>query len=303
MGNVAAGPMLSFTTATDYFEPISIPSFEHLGTASSLAEEICQFPGPDFTADPSTPESWSRPIKSRAVSNSHVTDTILGSFPLTSSSAGRPFHQLPTPTSHPATTTGSILENSPKELTQIRPPSSSLNSMPLRVTSPTTPRQEPCLCLQHVAFLVHELEMGQADSLDGQLVSHREAVEYGRDMMTCGSCSLRPENLMVFTFLSDRLLQLAETITDRMVTGSQQPGREDRFTVAFGELEIDSGPEWELLVANMVVLQLDSLIQVMDQLKENAVKVRAEIVSTKATETGRKLQKLIEKIVSSHKRY
>jgi hypothetical protein len=65
-----------------------------------------------------------------------------------------------------------------------------------------------CLCLQHVAFLVHELESTQAKHLDAGLCMHKEAVSFAESMLQCPRCSRRPENLTLLTFLSERLLRL-----------------------------------------------------------------------------------------------
>ncbi len=73
-------------------------------------------------------------------------------------------------------------------------------------------QDRPCLCLQHVAFLVHELESTTTTHLDAGLSMHKEAINFGESMLLCAQCSRRPENLTLLTFLSERLLRLGERV-------------------------------------------------------------------------------------------
>ncbi|KAK3301902.1 uncharacterized protein B0T15DRAFT_544955 [Chaetomium strumarium] len=123
---------------------------------------------------------------------------------------------LPTPSSHDMT------DNTHNRSSRLPPP-------PLVPTSPTpAKRTQPldddaavaaggrdrlvCLCLQHVTFLVHELESAPTSCLDAGLALHKEAVGYGEGMLLCLQCSRRPENLTLLTFLAERLLRLGESI-------------------------------------------------------------------------------------------
>jgi hypothetical protein len=160
----------------------------------------------------------------------------------------------------------------------------------IKSASSSTSLLEQCSCLQHIAFLVHDLETTKVESLDGKLGSHKEAVDYGRTMLMCSSCSRRPENLLSLTFLSDRLLKLSETVVEKLANCDERP------PIVFGELEIDSAPEWELLVSSLVMQHLSALHQLMGQFKRNAETVRADVVYQKATETEKRTGDLIEKL-------
>ncbi|KAK8107111.1 uncharacterized protein PG998_009124 [Apiospora kogelbergensis] len=274
-----------------------VPSFDLRGVSSSFTDAICLYSESLAAAGgPAPSDGWADIMNTGTLSKCDAIDTILRSLPSTScsASASHPLAQPAPPISPPA----SILNGAnSKALPQ--------SAGSVATSNPTTSiaiHQEPCLCLQHVAYLVHELEMGNAESLDEQLVSYKEAVDYGQTMMRCGTCSRRPEYLMFFTFLSDRLLQLAETVTERITT-QQGSSSEAHLPVAFGGLEIDSGPEWVLLVSMMVVLQLGALQQLIGQLKASTLEARAEVVHAKAAKTEKKLEELIERITSKFKRY
>ena len=73
-------------------------------------------------------------------------------------------------------------------------------------------QDRPCLCLQHVAFLVHELESTTTTHLDAGISMHKEAFRFGESMLLCIRCSRRPENLTLLTFLLERLLRLEERV-------------------------------------------------------------------------------------------
>ncbi|KAF2973288.1 hypothetical protein GQX73_g403 [Xylaria multiplex] len=168
----------------------------------------------------------------------------------------------------PASTTLARDRAKPRAASSTSRTSSSSSSPPLPL--------EPCSCLQHVAFLVHELETARTESLDGQLASHKEAVDYGQAML--------------------QLLQLSETLVGRLVQQQQQQqqqqgggggvgvGSGDRPAIVFGELEISSTPEWELLVSSLTAVYLGSLHRLMGQLKKSAEGVSAEMTIIKALE-------------------
>lgn len=288
-------PMPGFTMENMGSSPIS--SFDQLGVNSSFTDALCLYPEALSAAGEPTPrEGWADVMNTDMLSKSDAINAILASLPFISSSASayQPLAQPAPPISPPAS---DLNGGNPKALPQ---PAGSLVTSNPAISAAT--RQESCLCLQHVAFLVHELEMGNAESLDEQLVSYKEAVDYGQTMMVCENCSRRPEYLMFFTFLSDRLLQLAETVTERITTQQGSSSSESHLPVAFGGLEVVSGPEWELLVSMMVVLQLGALQQVLGQLKASTLAARAEVVHAKATKTDQKLDELIQRITSKYKR-
>lgn len=164
-------------------------------------------------------------------------------------------------------------------------------------TSDSSSTQESCSCLQHVVFIVHELETAKLDSVDGQMASHKEAMDYGQAMMVCGLCSRRPENLMMLTFLSEGLLQLSEAVLRRLTQGEG----EERLAIMFGEFEIDSAPEWELLVSSLAVMQVGALRCLLSRLKKSAETVQADVVYKKVVTTERLTGELMERLRSKIK--
>jgi hypothetical protein len=100
----------------------------------------------------------------------------------------------------------------------------------------------PCECLQHLIFLIHELDTADqqsrapfeahnraqaegtaqhdtdlpspSDSLDAALASHKEAIRYGESMLQCLHCTKRPENLTILTIHADLLFTLGERIVN-----------------------------------------------------------------------------------------
>lgn len=170
--------------------------------------------------------------------------------------------------------------------------STGLLTTPMSISSVT----ESCSCLQHVVFLVHELETAKSDSVDGQMASHKEAIDYGQAMMKCKLCSRRPENLMMLTFLSERLLQLGEAVTRRL---GQAAAGEEKLAFLFGELEIDTAPEWEILLSSLVAVQLREFQQLLCQLKKGATTVGAEGVLNKVVDVERVSRDLMGRLRSN----
>jgi hypothetical protein len=169
------------------------------------------------------------------------------------------------------------------------PPTSSSSS---RNSSAVASVAKSCSCLQHVVFLVHELETAKTASVDGQMASHKEAVEYGQAMVVCEMCSRRPENLMILTFLSDRLLQLSSAMLRRLA----QSDGEERPAFLFGELEIDSAPEWNVLVSGLAALQLGALRRLLAQLRKRAETARADMVCKKVVDTERLTGEVMDRL-------
>ena len=60
---------------------------------------------------------------------------------------------------------------------------------------------------------------------------------------------------MMLTLLSERLLHLGEAVTRRL----GQAASEEKLAFLFGELEIDTAPEWEILLSSLVAVQLREL--------------------------------------------
>jgi hypothetical protein len=198
-------------------------------------------------------------------------------------------HQLPLETTSPRNT--GLKRMGPEVLPT---PTSSTSSQNVSAAASI---QESCSCLQHIVFLVHELETAKMDSLDGQMASHKEAMGYGQAMIVCELCSQKPENLMMLTFLSERLLQLSEGVHRRLA----QPKGEKRLAFMFGELTIDSAPEWDLLVSNLAALQLGALGRLLGQLRQSAKTMRADVVYKKIVVTEKLTGELMERLRSTVK--
>lgn len=66
--------------------------------------------------------------------------------------------------------------------------------------------------------------------------------------------------------------------------------------MVFGEYEVDSPQEWELLVCNLMALQLGALKRLMTRLKASAEAVRCESVYMKAVEAENRVAQLVERL-------
>ncbi|KAI0532404.1 hypothetical protein GGR58DRAFT_180921 [Xylaria digitata] len=301
---------------TNDTEPSPAAQLDQLGgTSSATAAGLSHGSEALSIGDVATPiEHWlnnfkntnaTTPPQSQSQSDAAVTASLFGSWP-----------PNPSPTQPLAATTPCVtkpkrhslkLLASPASTTLARDRAKSRAASSTGLTSSSSSSSpplplEPCSCLQHVAFLVHELETARTESLDGQLASHKEAVDYGQAMLQCGACLRRPENLMFLTFLTDRLLQLSETLVGRLVQQQQQQGGGgDRPAIVFGELEISSTPEWELLVSSLTAVYLGSLHRLMGQLKKSAEGVNAEMVCGKATETEKRVGQLIKMLCYTYR--
>lgn len=138
--------------------------------------------------------------------------------------------------------------------------------------------------------------MVKIESVDRQMASHKEAMDYGQAMIVCGLCSRRPENLMMLTFLAERLLQLSEAVLRRLAQGDGDGDDEERPAFVFGELELGSAPEWGVLVGSLTVLHLGSLRRLMCQLRKRAESVRANTIHKKKIETERLTGELMDRV-------
>ena len=180
-------------------------------------------------------------------------------------------------------------------------------------TAPSAP-QEPCQCLQTVVFLIDELESVQdiaAAQLDAGLASHREALRCGEAMMLCGHCTSRPENMTILTFLTDRLAGLCERIVGGYFellrgpsTAAATPNSRRLNPAAgssgvfFGDYEVDSASEWELLVRNLIVLQLRALSVLMGRVKEVSGLMQCDMPWRKAAGTEKRIAMLLDRLNS-----
>lgn len=99
---------------------------------------------------------------------------------------------------------------------------------------------------------------------------------------------------MMLTFLAERLLQLSEAVVRRCA----HPGSvgQERVPFSFGEMEIDSAPEWDMLVLSLAVVQLGALMRLLGHAKTSAEAVRAETVCKKVVESEKLAGELMERL-------
>ncbi|KAK3680873.1 hypothetical protein B0T22DRAFT_540488 [Podospora appendiculata] len=174
--------------------------------------------------------------------------------------------------------------------------------------------------------------------LDAGLASHKEALRYGEAMLLCAHCTARPESMTILTFLTDRLAGLCERIVEGYLdlllppASHHQPhenkyqvhhqqgtrslnhhhrhattdtgmlhsqGQGVRWGVYFGDYEVDSPGEWELLVRNLIVLQLRALAGLLGRVKEVAGMMRVphcDMLWRKAAGTDKRVGALLGRL-------
>ncbi|KAI3324789.1 hypothetical protein HD806DRAFT_543399 [Xylariaceae sp. AK1471] len=84
---------------------------------------------------------------------------------------------------------------------------------------PHSQTREPCQCVQLVTFILEELDCGSVDTnsmeLGPWLLRHKEALRYGKALLSCPLCHTKPEHIAVLTFLTDRLIAISEGVRQR----------------------------------------------------------------------------------------
>ncbi|KAI0483449.1 hypothetical protein F4859DRAFT_528852 [Xylaria cf. heliscus] len=147
-----------------------------------------------------------------------------------------------------------------------------------RVTSTATQKIEgsipECVCQQRIIFLIDELESlitddsnAQVGNVDAALASHKETVRYGESMLSCQRCLVHVENMTLLTILAERLVKLCEGMVSAYLDGMQTWDGPSKQVVCFGEYELDSPAEWDLLLGNAIFLQLRALYSLVDRIK------------------------------------
>ncbi|KAL2262572.1 hypothetical protein VTK26DRAFT_902 [Humicola hyalothermophila] len=268
------------------------------------------FPWPNEVADPSAfsvmtsptlPVMMTPPLSTPALSTSPAVDG---------------FHSSPSGGLSPSSSSGKRRPKKPKAGRSL-PPGLTTSSSAAMITP-----QDVCQCLQHVVFYIDELDSIQgvpAAQLDAGLASHREAVRHGETMIACGYCASRPENMSILTFLTERLANLCERIvggyfeltssptssSSSASTSASAAGSDRRLHPAagssgvfFGDYEVDSASEWELLVRNLIVLQLRQLSALVARVKEVSGMLRCDTPWRKAACTEKRVAKLLDKLNS-----
>lgn len=187
--------------------------------------------------------------------------------------------------------------------------------------------QEACQCLQHVVYFIDELESVHdmpAAQLDAGLASHREALRYGETMIMCNLCASRPENMTILTFLTERLANLCERIvagyfelasSSSPLTSSSSSASTSASAAAnssrrpphlaagssgvfFGDYEVDSASEWELLVGNLIVMQLRQLSVLVGRVKEVSGLLQCDTPWRKAAGTEKRVGRMLDRLNS-----
>ncbi|CAJ2507406.1 Uu.00g085920.m01.CDS01 [Anthostomella pinea] len=161
-----------------------------------------------------------------------------------------------------------------------------------------------CKCLQRIVILIDEMDLRIAatpadhvGNLDWELWSHKDAVKHGESMFACRMCSTRVENMMLLSFLTDRLALLCERIVRtyselRLGQVRVAMGKSMGLSykaIRFGDYEVDSPAEWEMILKPLIVLQLKALKALVDKVE---LSKRAQRKSSRATKD--KVRGLIE---------
>ncbi|KAI8944518.1 hypothetical protein F4801DRAFT_599668 [Xylaria longipes] len=146
-----------------------------------------------------------------------------------------------------------------------------------RVTATTTQKNEAstskCVCQQRIIYLIDELESlltddnnTEAGNVVAALATHKETVRYGESMLCCERCLVHLENMTLLTMLADRLVRICEGMVSVYLDGMQTWDRPGKRVVCFGEYELDSPAEWDLLLGNAIFLQLRALHSLVERI-------------------------------------
>ncbi|KAI0436859.1 hypothetical protein F4803DRAFT_556585 [Xylaria telfairii] len=146
-----------------------------------------------------------------------------------------------------------------------------------RVTAADTHKSEAaspkCACQQRIIFLIDELESLLTDggnakvgNVGAALATHKEAVRYGESMLSCERCLARLENMTLLTILAERLVRICEGMVASYLDGMQTWDSPGKQVVWFGEYELDSPAEWDLLLGNAIFLQLRALYSLVERM-------------------------------------
>ncbi|OTB06300.1 hypothetical protein M426DRAFT_319040 [Hypoxylon sp. CI-4A] len=138
-----------------------------------------------------------------------------------------------------------------------------------------TLRTPGCQCLHHVVILMDELELlgGPTNArllVDDILVAHRKALRQAETTIACVSCVARVENMLILTFLVNRLTDLCglamSGLTSRRATEAPLPS--EAPAAAIGAYRLEGEIEYIAVVQVLLRLNLDRLLGLVSTLQE-----------------------------------
>lgn len=156
--------------------------------------------------------------------------------------------------------------------------------------------------MDEVDSLEH-IDVGTDTTLDTALATHKDAVRHGVEMLACGACVAKIENMTILTFLVEKLARLCRHISE---TVSQVPeedysirnrnrnrnrnrdrnrqqhknaqfdhdhddhddGASSSISMCFGSYAVDSLEEYQLLVSGLLRVQVRNLQGLIQRLRE-----------------------------------
>jgi hypothetical protein len=166
-------------------------------------------------------------------------------------------------------------------------------------TAPGIISQSTCDCSKRIIFLIDELEsrlasdaVQELDDLDSALASHKEALGYGKDLLSCRLCSARHENKILLSLLANKLVMLCDRIVSTYLNAMRSWDDSCQYKTFFGEYEVDSAMEWDVLLKNLIVLQLSALYSFVRDIRgpDQAQEVRSLATVKKIEYLGQRLQ-------------
>ena len=166
-------------------------------------------------------------------------------------------------------------------------------------TAPGTISQSTCNCPKRIIFLIDELEsrlasdaVQELDDLDSALASHKEALGYGKDLLSCRLCSARHENKILLSLLANKLVMLCDRIVSTYLNAMRSWDDSCQYKTFFGEYEVDSAKEWDILLKNLIVLQLSALYSFVRDIRgpDQAQEARSLATVKKIEYLGQRMQ-------------
>ncbi|KAI0163978.1 hypothetical protein GGR57DRAFT_516324 [Xylariaceae sp. FL1272] len=165
------------------------------------------------------------------------------------------------------------------------------------------PPQTACQCLQRVILLLEELECIHDETAvyePGECLSRlKESVRCGEALLVCPKCQVKAENISILGFLTDRLTTMCTLMVNRygeVLKSGQSDGTigaaHAAWRISFGEFEIRSISEWDVLVRAMLMMQLGTLGGLISRLKG----ISGDLTHRKTFVTQARIAKLLNKI-------
>ncbi|KFY24020.1 hypothetical protein V491_02326 [Pseudogymnoascus sp. VKM F-3775] len=159
--------------------------------------------------------------------------------------------------------------------------------------------QSTCDCSKRIIFLIDELEsrltcgaVQELDDLDSALSSHKEALGYGKGLLSCSRCSAQHENKILLSLLANQLVMLCDCVVSTYLNAMRSWDDACQYKTFFGEYEVDSAMEWDVLLKNLIVLQLSALYSFVRDMRgpEQAQEARSLATVKKIKCLGQRLQ-------------